>query len=158
MIPFRVVRLAAGVALALSVLAAPAWGHPGHDSTGAPVSGNTLGQHTPPAMALIAGALAFLAAIPRRRRALALGLSLLLATVSLEGMLHAALHLHNVAHSQSLPMGASPTQQAATRPDAEDPSTTPVIRLIDVTEPYDAPAPDVALASSRGRAPPLSPA
>ena len=155
MIPFRLVRLLAGVALALSVLAAPAWAHPGHDSTGGPAAGGALGQHTPPAMALIAGALAFLAAIPRRRRALALALVLLLATVSLEGMLHAALHLHKVKHSQSLAIGASPAQQAAARPDTEDPSATPVIRLIDVAELYDAPVPDVAVASNRGRAPPL---
>ena len=156
MIPLRFVRLVAGVALALSVLAAPAWAHPGHDSTGGPAAGDALGQHSPPAMALITGALAFLAAIPQRRRALALSLALLLATVSLEGLLHAALHLHNVKHSQSLAIGASPAQQAATRPDTEGPSATPVIRLIDVAKLYDAPVPDVAVASNRGRAPPLS--
>jgi hypothetical protein len=157
MIPLPIVRLAAGVALALTVLAAPAWAHPGHDSTGGPVAGDALGQHTPPAAALIAGALTFLAAIPRRRRALAWSLALLLATVSLEGMLHAALHLHKVGHSQSLAIGASAAQQAATRPDTEGPSATPVIRLIDVAELYDAPVPDIAVASNRGRAPPLLP-
>jgi hypothetical protein len=156
MIRRRLAGLAAGVALALSVLAAPAWAHHGHDSTGGPATGNALGQHTPPAVALIAGALAFLAAIPQRRRALAWSLALLLATVSLEGMLHAALHLHKVTHSQSLAIGASPAQQAATRPDTEGPSATPVMRLIEIVELYHAPVPDVAVASNRGRAPPLS--
>ena len=158
MIPLRFVRLVAGVALVLTVLAAPAWAHPGHDSTGGPVAGDAPGQHTPPAVALIAGALAFLVAIPQRRRALALGLALLLAAVSLEGMLHAALHLHKVKHSQSLAIGASTAQQAATRPDTESPSATPVIRLIEIAELYDAPVPDIAVASNRGRAPPLLPA
>ena len=78
-------------------------------------------------------------------------------TVFLEGMFHAALHLQKIRHAQSLAIGASPAQQAATGPDTDGPSATPFIRLIEVAQHYDAPGPDVAVASNRGRAPPTSP-
>ena len=82
---------------------------------------------------------------------------LLVATVFLEGMLHAALHLQKIRHAQSLAIGASPAQQAATGPDTDGSSATPFIRLIEVAQHYDAPGPDVAIASNRGRSPPTSP-
>ena len=162
MIRPRLLVLLVGAALALASLAAPAWAHPGHESTDAPLaatdSWDALGRHAPTAVGLLAAALSLLASSPHRRRALAFGLALLIATVSLEGMLHAALHLQKVRHAQTLAIGASPAQQAATGPDTDGPSATPVIRLIEITERYDAPAPDVVVASYRGRAPPTSPA
>jgi len=83
---------------------------------------------------------------------------LLLAMASLEGMLHAALHLQKIRHANSLAIGASPAQQAAAAPDTEGPTATPVVRLLEVAELYDAPVPDVVVASNRGRPPPTSPA
>jgi hypothetical protein len=106
---------------------------------------------------VLAAALSLFAGSPHRRRALSLALVLLVATVSLEGMIHAALHLQKIRHAQSLAIGASPAQQAATGPDTDGPSATPFIRLIEVAQHYDAPGPDVAVASNRGRAPPTSP-
>jgi hypothetical protein len=110
------------------------------------------------AAALLVAALALLASVPQCRRTLALALVLLLSMVSLEGVLHAALHLHHARHADSLAIGASPAQQAAAAPEAEHPSATPVMRLGEVVERHVTPAPDVVVASSRGRAPPLSPA
>ena len=160
MIRPRVLVLLVGVALALSSLAAPAWAHPGHESADgqAAASWDALGRYAPTAVGLLAAALSLLAGSPHRRRALALAVALLVAAVSLEGMLHAAFHLQKVRHAQSLSIGASPALHAATGPDTDGPSATPVIRLIEVAERYDAPAPDVVVASYRGRAPPTSPA
>jgi hypothetical protein len=161
MIRPRLLALLAGVALALASLAAPAWAHPGHESTDGPAaaanSWDALGRHAPTAIGLLAAALSLLAGSPHRRRALSLALVLLVATVFLEGMFHAALHLQKIRHAQSLAIGASPAQQAATGPGTDGPSATPFIRLIEVAQHYDAPGPDVAVASNRGRAPPTSP-
>jgi hypothetical protein len=96
--------------------------------------------------------------MPHRRRALALAVVLPLSIVSLEGVLHAALHLHHVRHADSLAIGASPAQPAAADPDTEKPSATPVILLGEVAERYDDPIADPVVSSSRGRAPPPSPA
>jgi hypothetical protein len=103
-------------------------------------------------------ALALLASVPQRRRTLALALVLLLSMVSLEGVLHAALHLHHVRHADGLAIGASPAQQAAAGLEADHPSATPVMLLSEVVERDVTPASDVVVASSRGRAPPVSPA
>jgi hypothetical protein len=162
MIRRRLLLLLAGVALAFSLLAAPVWAHPGHDSTDSPPavadSWNFIGRHAPTALGLLTGVLSLLAGSPHRRRALPLALVLLLATASLEGLFHAALHLQKVRHANSLAIGASQAQQATTDPDTDGLSATPVIRLIDIAEHYDAPVPEVVLASDRGRAPPTSPA
>jgi hypothetical protein len=96
--------------------------------------------------------------MPHRRRALALALVLLLSMASLEGVLHAALHLHHVRHAGSLAIGASPAQPVAADPDTEGAFATPVILLGKVVEDYDAPLPDIVVSSSLGRAPPASPA
>jgi hypothetical protein len=155
MLRLRLVGLIGCLALALTVLAAPAWAHPGHEAADVPLAGDTQGSHTVPTAALIAGALAFLAALPQRRRTLALALALSLAALSLEGVLHAALHLQHVRHAQSLSIGASPALRVAPRAEASLPSATPVVRLMPVAERYEPPAPDIFVASSRGRAPPL---
>ena len=172
----------AGVALALSSLPGSAWAHPGHDSISGGGAGALVGVEAPDlretpranqgttgslnarrqrasaATTLVAAALGLLAAIPHRRRALALALIGLLATVSLEGALHAALHLHQVRHADSLAIGASPAQQAAADLDTDGPATVPDILLVEVAERYDPPMTVVVLASNRGRAPPISPA
>jgi hypothetical protein len=170
-------RLLLGVALAVLCLTAPAWAHPGHDSPGAASAPNglhagdrsapewggahsweTLPRHAPPSAGLVVAALYLLATMPHRRRALALAVALLLSIVSLEGVLHAALHLHHVRHADSLAIGASPAQPAAADPDTEKPSATPVILLGEVAGRYDDPIPDLVVSSGRGRAPPPSPA
>jgi len=170
--------LLVGAGLVALCLAAPAWAHPGHgptpgaldldgfhapdqsgpESEGPAESWETLHPHAPASAALVVAALALLAHIPHRRRALALALVLLLSIVSLEGLLHAALHLHHARHADSLAIGASPAPLAAAGPDPGNPSATPVILLGEVVEGYVAPVPDVVVASSRGRAPPVSPA
>jgi hypothetical protein len=161
-----------GVGLAVLCLTAPAWAHPGHDSTagagalngfhaldqGVADTWEALRRHAPASTALVVAALALLATMPHRRGALALALVLLLSMASLEGVLHATLHLHHVHHADSLAIGASPAQQAAGDPDTEGPSATPVILLSEVVERYDAPVPDIVVPCSRGRAPPTSPA
>ena len=166
-----------GVGLAVHCLTAPAWAHPGHDASAAPDglhppgrsetapdrqsaagSWEALHRHAPASAALVVAALALLATMPHRRRALVLALVLLLSMVSLEGVLHAAMHLHHVRHTDGLAIGASPAQQVAAGPDTEGPSPTPVVRLSGVVEPYDAPVPDIVVSSSRGRAPPARPA
>jgi hypothetical protein len=161
-----------GVGLAVLCLTAPAWAHPGHDSTAgagaldgfhAPDHGGAdtweaLRRHAPASATLVVAALALLATMPHRRRAFALALVLLLSMVSLEGVLHATLHLHQVRHADSLAIGASPAQQAAGDPDTKGPSATPVILLSEVVERCDAPVPDTVVSCSRGRAPPTSPA
>jgi hypothetical protein len=174
----RVMTLWVGVGLSVLCLTAPAWAHPGHgptpgalaldgfhapdqsepESEGAAKSWDTLRRHAPMSAALVVAALALLAHIPHRRRALALALVLLLSMVSLEGVLHAALHLHHARHADSLAIGASAAQLAAAGPDPDRPFATPVMLLGDVVERYVALVPDVVVASNRGRSPPLSPA
>ena len=108
--------------------------------------------------AFLVAALALLASVPQRRRALAVALVLLLSMVSLEGMLHAALHLHHVRHADGLAIGASPAQQTAAGPDPDHPSATPVMLLSEVVERYVAPVPDVVVAEAAVAHPPVSPA
>ena len=177
MTPRRVLMLLVGLGLALLCLTPSAWAHPGHgptdalpldgfhasqpspqESAGPAESWQTLRRHAPASAALLVAGLALLASMPQRRRALAVALVLLLSMVSLEGVLHAALHLHHLRHADSLAIGASPAQQAATGPDPDHPSATPVMLLSDIFEHYLAPAPDVVVTSSRSRAPPVSPA
>lgn len=176
----RFTMLMLGVGLAVLCLTAPAWAHPGHDSTagagavdgfhapdqseavpgssGVAHTWEALRRHAPASATLVVAALALLATMPHRRRAFALALVLLLSMVSLEGVLHATLHLHQVRHADSLAIGASPAQQAAGDPDTKGPSATPVILLSEVVERCDAPVPDTVVSCSRGRAPPTSPA
>ena len=176
--PRRVLTLLLGVGLAVLCLTPSAWAHPGHGPTGdaltldglhaspqagperegAAESWETLRRHAPVATALLVAALTLLASVPQRRGALAVVLVLLLSMVSLEGVLHAALHLHHVRHADGLAIGASSAQQAAAAPEADHPSATPVMLLSEVVERYLAPVPDVVVAASRGRAPPVSPA
>lgn len=183
MVPPRLLILLVGfgVALALSSLSGPAWAHPGHDSiggagagtsagvespdqgeTGRPIksatgSWNGLRQQIPSATVPVALAVFFLALMPHRRGALALSLVLLFGVVSFEGVFHAVLHLHHVRHADSLAIGASTAQPAASLA-TEEPGAVPEIVLAEVAERYDSPASDIVFASNRGRAPPISPA
>lgn len=115
-------------------------------------------HHAPPIVALVAGAVVLLAAIPDRRRTLALVLGLLLATVTFEGAFHAALHLRHLPHADGLAIGASPIQQAATDPkDAVPVAAVPAL-LAEAPVHYEARVPDIDVTVNHGRAPPLSPA
>ncbi len=178
----RLVMLLAAVGLAASSLAGPAWAHPGHGPIGEsaveaaarlapghqsemdplspiPVNPRASPRHSaPPAVALVAGALALLASIPHRRRTLALALGLLLALVAFEGAFHAALHLRHLPHADGLAIGASAGQQAAADLASAAPAATPLALLGEAPQPYDAPVTDVAVSSDQGRAPPVSPA
>jgi hypothetical protein len=171
----RVLTLLVGLGLALLCLTPSARAHPGHGPTDAALardglraaqqsppesesaaeSWQTLGRHAPATAALLVAALALLASVSQRRRVLAVALVLLLSMVLLEGVLHATLHLQHVRHADGLAIGASPAQQAAADPD--HPSAAPVMLLGEIVERYVAPAPDVVVASSRSRAPPVSP-
>jgi hypothetical protein len=155
------------VALLLATLPGAVWAHPWHPVTGGPgagvergpVNGPVLPHHAaPPPLALAAGAIALLAVVVVRRRPLALGLVLVVALASFEGVFHAALHLHHVSHTDGLAIGASAAAPTAPAPDAEIPAApTPV---------WLGPAPDhcrelcagIGHASRRGRAPPALPA
>ncbi|HKE11112.1 MAG TPA: hypothetical protein VKE73_06030 [Myxococcota bacterium] len=170
MIQQRLLVLLAGAGLCLSSLSVPAWAHPGHDPVSGPLAGDNrdahgvagssgaAGRHAPSSLALAAGALALFAALPQRRRTLALAIVLFLAVVSLEGLAHAALHLQKIRHADSLAIGASASRQVAAQPDAAVRSATPEVRWIEVAARSEALAPDLAVASHHGRAPPLSPA
>jgi len=65
--------------------------------------------------------------------------------------------LHHVRHADSLAIGASTAQPAASLA-TEEPGAVPEIVLAEVAERYDSPASDIVFASNRGRAPPISPA
>ena len=170
MIRRRLLGLLAGVGLCFSSLTVPAWAHPGHDLASGPQAGDNreaqgvggssgaAGQHAPSPLALAAGALALFAALPQRRRTLALALVLFLTVVSLEGLAHAALHLQKIRHADSLAIGASTSRQVAAHPDAALRSATPEVRWIEVAALYEAPPPDIVIAPHHGRSPPLSPA
>jgi hypothetical protein len=106
-------------------------------------------------VALVVAALSLLAAMPSRR-ALALALMLPLSIASLEGVLHAALHLHHSRHADGLAIGTSPAQPAAADPDIDGPPATPALLLGGIVEVHNAPVPDRVVSSSRGRAPPPS--
>ena len=151
--------------LALLCLVAPAAAHPGHDAADGFQAASPpddasawppLRHHGPAAAALLVAAGSLLASVPKRRRALAFTLVLLLSMVSLEGVLHAALHLHHVRHAGSLAIGASPAQPPAVGPDPEAPSAIPVVLIGGIVERADTVVVGIALASPRGRAPPAS--
>jgi len=149
--------------LAVLCLVAPAGAHPGHDAAdgfhaASPPNDASawppLRHHGPAAAALLVAAGSILASVPHRRRVLALTVVLLLSMVSLEGVLHAALHLHHVRHAGSLAIGASPAQLPAVGPDPEAPSASPVVLIGGIVGHADRIVASVVLASSRGRAPP----
>lgn len=111
----------------------------------------------PSPLALAAGALVLLAPIVRRRRALALGLALVLATAGFEGVLHATLHLHHVAHGDGLAIGASIGESAAAD-DPGIPAAAPRLLLGPAPEHPDELRVGIYDRSDPGRAPPTSPA
>lgn len=180
----RVLPILLGVGLALSGLSASAWAHPWHPLfEGSPTASQTdiqsprhlereppsqasaNGQVTPhhpapPAIALVAGALTLLAGIARSRRTLALTLALLLGLVAFQGVFHAALHLRQLPHPDSLAIGATATPQALALADLEvEGATAPPLTLFGKTpERYNALVSEVAAASNQGRAPPVGPA
>ena len=112
----------------------------------------------PPPAAFAAGALTLVAVAASRRRALAVTLAGLLALGGLEGVAHAALHLHHVAHGDGLAIGPATADAPAADPDG----ATPGVRLDRVAEcpapPIDARAPGRPLRPDQGRAPPALPA
>ena len=164
--------------LAASTLVEPVWAHPGHESVGGAAAvaavdpsradngeGDALrqasrpsGDHVPSALALVAGAVAFLASLPHRRRTIALVLCVLLALVAFEGAAHAALHLRHLPHADGLAVGPSATQQAT----ADVASVVPTmssLALLEATIEHDvAPVADATVAANQGRAPPILPA
>jgi hypothetical protein len=174
---YRAFALLAVLVFAVSSLSAPAWAHPGHmpdEPAGStlPESGELGSPHAaavtplaaprhrgPSAVALLAGALALLANLPDRRRTLALVVTVLLGAAVSEGAFHALLHLRHLAHSDGLVVGPSAAQQAATDPEGTAPATLS-LPLVGKAAPERRIAPQIerALASDRGRAPPISPA
>ena len=178
----RVLLVLLGVGLAVSSLSESAWAHPWlplfegspaatqtdlesprHIELESPSQGSANGEVTPhhpaaPAIALVAGALALLAGIARRRRALALTLALLLGLVAFEGVFHAALHLRHLAHPDSLAIGAGATPPTLADLEVEGAAAPPLTLFGKTPERYDAPVSDVGAASSQGRAPPVGPA
>ncbi len=113
-------------------------------------------HHVPPAVALVAGALTLLAALPHRRRTLAFALALLLATVAFEGVFHAALHLRHVPHADGLTIGAAPVPPVIQAPEGAE-SVAPVFaRLSEGPRHYHASLPDITVGVQQGRAPPIS--
>jgi hypothetical protein len=171
---YRLLILLAAVCLAASGLPGAAWAHPGHGpldesaavrvgfgDPGDPASRTSPSperHHAPPAIALVAGSLALLAGLPRRRRTVALVLALLLATVALEGAVHAVLHLRHLPHADGLAIGASAASQAATDPDSAAPSETILAPLGKPLERRVAPVTGIAITPNHGRAPPAVPA
>jgi hypothetical protein len=112
----------------------------------------------PTPLAFAAGALALVAAAVSCPRVLAVALAGLLALSGLEGVAHAALHLHHVAHGDGLPIGPA----TGDSPAADHDGATPGVRLDRMAE--SAPPPLGARATARpirpdqGRAPPAFPA
>src|SRR5262245_51534857 len=113
---YRLLVLLAALALGAG-LPGSAWAHPDHERTARPASATSAvhesivvseaespapasldarppgRHHLPPAMALVVGAVTFLASMPHRRRTLATVLALLLGMVAFEGAVHATYHL-----------------------------------------------------------------
>ena len=152
------------VALLLATLPGAASAHPWHPATGGPdasaegvpANGPVLPQHAaPPPLALAAGALALLALVVVRRRPLALGLALVVALAGFEGVVHAALHLHHVSHSDGLTIGASAAAPTALSPNAEIPAAPPFILLGPAPEHGGEVGAGIGHASHEGRAPPV---
>src|SRR5262245_32569503 len=158
----RLLVLLTALGLGTALLVGSAWAHPGHDWNTRPASATSAVQgsivasekespapssldskpagrhHLPPAMALVVGAVTFLAAMPHRRRTLATVLALLLGMVAFEGAVHATFHLRNLPHADGLAIGASPAQQAA--PDLDDAAPVHVLiaRLAETPRHHDA--------------------
>jgi hypothetical protein len=175
----RLLVLLAALGLIAAGLAGPAWAHPGHDraarSASAGIAAHDLiaasdvepsaassldsrppgRQHVPPALAFLAGAVTFLAALPHRRRTLALALVLLLGAVAFEGALHATFHIRNLPHADGLAIGASPAQQPA--PEIEDAAPVAVLLALLAETPRqdDTRVPELVVGVNHGRGPPL---
>ena len=175
----RLLVLLTALGLVTAGLVGSAWAHPGHErsarSAGAtsvvhdpivaseatPSAPSSLDSrppgrhHLPPAMALVVGAVTFLAAMPHRRRTLATVLALLLGMVAFEGAVHATLHLRNLPHADGLAIGASPAQQPA--PELEDAAPVPILLALLTETPRhnDKFVPEFAVAVHHGRGPPL---
>jgi hypothetical protein len=175
----RLLVLLTALGLIAAGLAGSAWAHAGHERTTRPVSATTAvhdsivaseaeppacasldsrppgRHHLPSAMALVAGAVTFLAAMPHRRRTLAIGLALLLGMVAFEGALHATFHLRNLPHADGLAIGASPAQQPAPELEDASPVTVHFALLAETPRHDDAFVPELAVAVHHGRGPPL---
>jgi len=175
----RLLVMLAALGLILAAPAGSAWAHPGHERLARPASAATTAHevivvaeaeppapasldsqppgrhHLPSAMALVAGAITFLAAMPHRRRTLAMVLALLLGMVAFEGAVHATLHLRNLPHTDGLAISASSTQQPA--PELDDAAPAPILlALLTETPPHHDPfVPEFAVSVNHGRAPPL---
>jgi len=174
----RLLVLLAALGLIAVGLAGPAWAHPGHERTArsesataavhdsivvseavppAPASLDSRApgrHHLPPAMAFVAGAVTFLAAMPYRGRTLALVLALLLGMVAFEGAVHATFHLRNLPHADGLAIGASPAQQPASQLDDAAPAPILLARVAETARHHDPFAPEFDVAVHHGRAPP----
>ena len=127
--------------------------------SGRPPTGPVLAHHAaPPPLALAAGALALLALVVVRRRPLALGLVLVVAMASFEGVFHAALHLHHVSHPDGLTIGASAAAPTALSPGAETPAAPTPLLVGPAPERRSELGAGIGRASQQGRAPPVLPA
>jgi hypothetical protein len=71
---------------------------------------------------------------------------------------HAALHLRQLPHFDSLAIDAAATPQALADLEAEGAAAPPLTLFGETPERYNAPVSDVAAASNQGRAPPVGPA
>jgi len=175
----RLLVLLAALGLIVVGFPGPAWAHPEHEQTALFASATTAAHdsivvseaeppapasldsrpsahhHQPSAMALVAGAITFLAAMPHRRRTLAMVLALLLGMVAFEGAVHATLHLRNLPHTDGLAISVSSTQQPA--PELDDAAPAPILfALLTETPPHHDPfVPEFAVSVNHGRAPPL---
>jgi hypothetical protein len=177
--PRRLFVLLTTLALIAAGFAGSAWAHPGHEPGARSASATTAvhdsiaaseadpptpssldsrspgRHHLPPAMALLAGAVTFLAAMPHRRRTLALVLALLLGTVAFEGAAHATFHLRHLPHADGLAIGASPAQQAASEIEDATPVTVHLALLAETPRHVNAFVPELAVTVKHGRGPPL---
>lgn len=108
----------------------------------------------PPALALVAGALVLLGALPNRRRTLGLVLTLLLALVAAEGTAHAALHLGHVRHGDALAIDTSGVLPPAAEPAADSPDANPLASTGAAPIRVDAQWSDGAVSLATGRGPP----
>jgi len=171
----RLLVFLAGLGVAVSAFSSIAWAHPGHEPTDGygpvsqahfqaaepfdhrPVTSQALAHRgKPSSFALVIGALVMLASLPGRRRVIATTLALLLSACALEGVLHAALHLHHVSHGASLAIGAA-LVSAATAVGETDQDISPTLSPLGPTpERYETPASHVVFALDQGRAPPPS--
>ena len=138
---------------------APGWSEMGRSNSASSTARSATYHRGPVLVALLAGALALLARSAGRRRTVALALAVLLGTAASEGALHALAHLEHFAHSNGLVVGLSAAQRAATDPEPAAPRalSLPLLGKI-APEPRLVPLAEVAVASDRERAPPISPA